>query len=117
MVAFDEFRGAGFLLPNGEELVNARGKKVAPILRVRNEFMLGSANCSREQFPLTVAYAITIHKAQGITLKSVVVGITVGEFASGLNYVACSRATTLQGLLIETPFPRSAVNKKTGDCK
>ena len=114
MVAFDDFRGPAFRGPDGEELLNSQGKKVVPILHVRTEFQLGSLNCSREQFPLTVAYAITVHKAQGITLKRVVVGITTGEFAPGLNYVACSRATTLQGLLLDTTFPRKAVNKRGG---
>ena len=77
--------------------------------------MLGSTQCSRAQFPLTIAYAITVHKAQGITLKRVVTKIAAREFASGLNYVACSRVTSLQGLMFEEPFDRNSVCKEPSE--
>ncbi|EAQ91836.1 hypothetical protein CHGG_00071 [Chaetomium globosum CBS 148.51] len=62
-----------------------------------DDFMVGADSCSREQFPLLVSYAITVHKSQGITLDKVVCDISAPEFASGLSYVAVSRVKTLGG--------------------
>ncbi|MFQ6739612.1 MAG: C-terminal helicase domain-containing protein, partial [Alphaproteobacteria bacterium] len=46
---------------------------------------------SYKQFPLNLGYAMTIHKAQGKTLDSVIVDISRGAFAHGQTYVALSR--------------------------
>jgi len=112
MVAFDHYDGPAFQMEDGSELRNSAGKLVVPILRVRHDFTVGGISCSRAQFPLTPAYAITVHKAQGMTLDRVVAQLAEREFASGLNYVACSRATTLQGLMFDEPFHRTAVFKE-----
>ncbi|KAE8741450.1 hypothetical protein FOCC_FOCC013050 [Frankliniella occidentalis] len=60
-------------------------------------------NCSlkvnRMQFALTLAHAITIHKSQGQTMKQVVVHLS-NRMTKQLLYVACSRATTIDGLYI-----------------
>jgi len=115
MVGFDDYDGPGFLDENREELRDSNDRKVIPILRVNQEFMLGSTQCSRAQFPLTISYAVTVHKAQGITTKRVVTNIAAREFASGLNYVACSRVTSLQGLMFEEPFDRNNVCKEPSE--
>ncbi|KAL1447888.1 hypothetical protein WDU94_006568 [Cyamophila willieti] len=52
----------------------------------------------RKQFPLTVAYAITIHKCQGISIESAILDIGQSIFTPGQSYVALSRVTTLNGL-------------------
>ena len=54
---------------------------------------------NRKQFPLTLAHAMTIHKSQGMSLKKVVVHIK-NRMTRELLYVACSRATSLNGLFI-----------------
>ncbi|EAQ87519.1 hypothetical protein CHGG_04138 [Chaetomium globosum CBS 148.51] len=112
MVAFDDYDGPAFTMPNGEPLRSGE-KLVVPILRVRQEFMIGANSCSREQFPLLVSYAITVHKSQGITLDKVVCDISAPEFASGLSYVVVSRVKTLGGLMFERPFDRSRIYRET----
>ena len=60
--------------------------------------------------PLRLAYAVTIHKAQGLTLDKVYIDFDHGMFAHGQTYVAFSRARTLEGLEISRPLrPRDLV--------
>lgn len=51
-----------------------------------------------QQFPVTLGWAVTIHKAQGLTLDKVVLDLGGGAFAEGQTYVALSRARTMDGL-------------------
>ena len=61
-----------------------------------------------EQYPLKLAWAITIHKSQGLTFERAV--IDAGEaFASGQLYVALSRCKTLEGLVLATPIARQGI--------
>lgn len=61
------------------------------------------------QYPIKLAWAITIHKSQGMTFEKVVVDIN--HFApSGLTYVAFSRCTTLNGLLLRNPINQGQIN-------
>ena len=74
-----------------------------PIKRVGASFWLGkrqSAEVSRQQFPITMAWALTIHKVQGQTVSRIVIDMKHGRFQSGQAYVAFSRVTSLDGLFI-----------------
>lgn len=54
-----------------------------------------------EQFPIKHAWAITIHKSQGLTFDSVIVDLGSGAFVNGQLYTALSRCRTLEGLTLK----------------
>jgi ATP-dependent exoDNAse (exonuclease V) alpha subunit len=66
-------------------------------------------NGKYEQFPLMLAWAVTIHKSQGKTLERVKVDLSGGTFAPGQVYVALSRCTTLEGIELQQPIRSSDV--------
>lgn len=61
------------------------------------------------QFPVKLAWAITIHKSQGITFNKVNVDLTGGAFAGGQTYVALSRCRSLEGIKLKRKLFRADV--------
>lgn len=62
-----------------------------------------------EQFPVRLAWAVTIHKSQGKTLDSALIDLGNGAFADGQTYVAFSRIRTLDGVYLSRPLRPSDV--------
>lgn len=68
----------------------------------------GVLKATREQYPLSLAYGVTIHKSQGMTLGAVVIDFNK-IFAFGQAYVALSRVKTLKGLYLKGFAPNKIV--------
>ena len=64
------------------------------------------------QIPLRLAWAITIHKSQGLTFNKAIIDAEA-SFAHGQTYVALSRCTSLEGLVLKTPISNSAIINDT----
>ncbi len=61
------------------------------------------------QYPLKLAWAVTIHKSQGQTFERVMIDVGYGTFAHGQMYVALSRCTSLQGIILKKPIARNQI--------
>lgn len=61
------------------------------------------------QYPMKLAWALTIHKAQGMTLEKVIVDTGTGAFCHGQLYVALSRVRKFENLILKTPIKRSDI--------
>lgn len=61
------------------------------------------------QYPLMLAWAVTIHKSQGKTFDKVIIDIGRGTFAHGQMYVALSRCTTFKGIILKQPIAKKHI--------
>jgi ATP-dependent DNA helicase PIF1 len=83
--------------------------------RFRYSYDAGTKALSRDvvaeftQFPLRLAWAVTIHKSQGKTYQRAVIDLGSGAFAPGQTYVALSRLTSLDGLYLSRPLRPSDI--------
>lgn len=73
-----------------------------PSLQAVEEEELGSFT----QFPVKLAWAITIHKSQGRTYDNVIIDLGNGSFAHGQTYVAMSRCRSLEGVSLKRPIQK-----------
>ena len=56
------------------------------------------------QYPIKPAWALTVHKSQGLTFNNIVIDFAGGAFSSGQTYVALSRCTSLEGITLLKPL-------------
>ena len=81
-----------------------------PIIPLRRSWSSSGSSCSRLQLPLKLAWAVTIHKSQGLTLDKAVLDIGKKEFCAGLTFVAISRVRCLTDVLFSPPFTYQRLN-------
>jgi ATP-dependent DNA helicase PIF1 len=62
-----------------------------------------------EQYPLKLAWAVTIHKSQGKTFDKVIIDMDRGAFEFGQTYVALSRCRTLEGIVLKQKLQHSDI--------
>ncbi len=65
------------------------------------------------QYPIRLAWAITIHKSQGLTFERAIIDAR-NSFAHGQTYVALSRCKTLEGMVLESPLRKEAIISDSG---
>jgi len=94
------------LLNAGRDIVLVKPEKWQKIeyTRDENDRLVENETGAYKQFPLALGYAMTIHKAQGKTLDTVIVDISRGAFEHGQTYVALSRTRTAADMHIARPL-------------
>lgn len=85
-----------------------------PITPVTARWERGDKALTRTQFPIRLAWAITVHKSQGLTLEKAVIDLGEVDFTPGLSFVAMSRVKKLSGLMFNTSFPIGRLQKPRG---
>lgn len=90
------------------------GLPVVPIVPFKATFDNGGKTMSRTQVPIRLAWAVTIHKSQGLTLDRAKIGLGKREFANGLTFVALSRVRSLDALMLTDTVNFNRVEKFSG---
>ena len=92
IVEFDNYRGPAFIDSH---------PSCVPICPVTVSLQSGNSLHERQQLPLRLAWALTIHKSEGLTLPKAWIDIGKTEMSPGITYVALSRVQNLSSCVIE----------------
>ena len=95
LVCFSEYSGPDFPIYRS---------KIVLIFPITRQFNYKGVPYTYKQFPLRLAYTITVYKSQGLTLSRVVLNIDQKEHCLGLLYVAISRVKALDRLMFKSSF-------------
>ncbi len=95
----------GVRLENNNRLVEV-GRFSWEVVRfkIENDEIKSESVGTFSQFPIRLAWAVTIHKSQGKTFERVILDIGRGVFAAGQVYVGLSRCTSFEGVYLKTPI-------------
>ena len=107
MVAIPSYRG-----PTNWH--NDDGIPLVPIVPSVARWEKNSNHCSRKQYPLRLAYAISIHKSQGMTLSNAMIEFRLSDFCRGLSFVAISRVRALSDIAFLTRIGGQRLKKLGG---
>lgn len=105
----DEYDGVLVELENGKEAEVYPHKWDMYEYRLEDDGISSKTVGSFIQYPLRVAFAITIHKSQGKTFERVILDLERGTFAHGQLYVALSRCTSFEGLVLKHPIKKGHI--------
>jgi len=97
------------LKPTVVDVDRVSWEKYKYVYNEQQDRMCPEVVASYTQFPLMLAWAITIHKSQGKTLAAVRIDLGRGAFASGQTYVALSRTRRLQDIWLDIPIQKNYV--------
>lgn len=92
------------LLQNGNKVRVARHTWEVVRFALEKDVIVSESVGKFTQFPLRLAWAVTIHKSQGKTFERVLIDLAGGVFTPGQLYVALSRCTTLEGIVLRRPL-------------
>lgn len=90
------------------------GVPIVPVTPLTTTFDINGKIMSRTQLPLRLAWAVTIHKSQGLTLERIKLGLGKREFSTGLTFVGLSRVKALDRIMIVDQVNYSRVQKLGG---
>ncbi|KJA21972.1 hypothetical protein HYPSUDRAFT_113126, partial [Hypholoma sublateritium FD-334 SS-4] len=90
------------------------GIPIIPITPLKTSFEINSQAMSRTQLPLRLAWAVTVHKSQGLTLKKIKLGLIKREFSTGLTFVALSRVKGIEDIMLVDQVDYSRVRALGG---
>lgn len=75
----------------------------------KDKSVIENVKGSFRQFPVKLAWALTIHKSQGLTFNNIIIDVGPGAFTGGQSYVALSRCTSLEGITMASPIRPSDI--------
>ena len=107
------------LIPHAWELIELRIKNKLHTItqvtwenftyRIHDNQVVHEVTATFTQYPIKLAWAVTIHKSQGQTFENVILNLDTGSFAHGQTYVALSRVVSLEGLYLTRKIKMSDI--------